>query len=76
MKSSTVSRNVKLPATEYLANLIKGWSEQGYPAAQQFYSAFKVLQLSDDCEQPHPEVLAFLDQLRFALMANGAMGGK
>ena len=65
----------QVPAAEYLATQIKGWSEQGCPAAQQFYSAFKVLQLSDDCEQPHPEVLAFLDNLRMALLKNGAMGG-
>lgn len=65
----------QVPAFEYLADQIKGWSEQGHPATQQFYSAFKAIQLSDDCEQPHPEVLDFLDNLRFALMKNGAMGG-
>jgi hypothetical protein len=60
-------------ASRLLADYIKGWTAQGHPAPQQIYSAFKAMTLSDECEQPHPAVAAFFDQLRFDLIENGAL---
>lgn len=51
----------------HLATFIKHHEKQGEKASRIMYSAFKELQLSDDVEEVHPEVLSFLEQLRIEL---------